>query len=181
VAKRYDVFLVVGVIEKYNGTLYCSVIWVDPAQGLVEQRRKVRWGADSTVWRLRWITSAMTTQLMPTAAEKLIWGQGSHDDVKVVSARLPDSDIGPSRKVKVSATICWENYMPLFRYATYNLGAEIYCAPTVDGRDSWGTTMKHIAFEGRCFVLSANQFSQRKVRRPVHLCRCGGLTPCYSL
>ena len=106
---------------------------------------------------------------MPTAAEKVIWGQGSHDDIKVVSAALPDSDTGTTREVKVSATICWENYMPLLRYATYNLGTEIYCAPTVDGRESWGTTMKHIAFEGRCFVLSANQFSRRKVRRRVRL------------
>ena len=52
--------------------------------------------------------------------------------------------------------------MPLFRAAMYSKGIELYCAPTADARDSWAPTVHHIAVEGRCFVLSANQFSQRK-------------------
>ncbi len=96
---------------------------------------------------------------MPTAAEKLIWGQGSASDVKVIPATL-----SPTTTVQTSAAICWENFMPLHRYALYRLGTELYCAPTVDGRDSWQITMRHIAFEGRCFVLSACQFSRQKVR-----------------
>ena len=62
---------------------------------------------------------------------------------------------------KIGAVICWENYLPLMRAAMYAKGIEIYCAPTADGRDSWIASMRHIAVEGRCFVLSCNQFSRR--------------------
>jgi len=44
----------------------------------------------------------------------------------------------------------------------YQLGTQIYCAPTVDSRPEWQHTMRHIAIEGRCFVLSACQFTQQK-------------------
>ena len=57
--------------------------------------------------------------------------------------------------------LCWENYMPLARMAMYEKGVEIYLAPTADSRESWQSTMQHIALEGRCFVLSANQFVQK--------------------
>jgi len=63
---------------------------------------------------------------------------------------------------KLSATICWENYMPLLRTYYYSKGIEIYCAPTVDARPSWQHSMRHIALEGRCFVLSACQYSAEK-------------------
>jgi nitrilase len=62
---------------------------------------------------------------------------------------------------KLGALICWENYLPLMRAAMYAKGIEIYCAPTADGRDSWIASMRHIAVEGRCFVLSCNQFNRR--------------------
>ena len=61
----------------------------------------------------------------------------------------------------VGAAICWENYMPLMRAAMYAKGVEIWCAPTMDGRDSWVASMRHIAVEGRRFVLSRNQFARR--------------------
>lgn len=51
--------------------------------------------------------------------------------------------------------------MPLFRAAMYAKGVDIWCAPTVDDRDSWLATMRHIALEGRCFVLSACQYLER--------------------
>jgi nitrilase len=62
-----------------------------------------------------------------------------------------------SRAGRIGAAICWENQMPLFRTAMYAKGVEIWCAPTVDERDIWRSTMRHIAHEGRCFVVSACQ------------------------
>ncbi len=89
---------------------------------------------------------------MPTAMERLIWGFGDGSTLAVM-----DTAIG-----KFSAVICWENYMPQLRLSQYAQGVEIYCAPTVDERDSWLPLMRTIAIEGRCFVLSACQFMQRK-------------------
>jgi nitrilase len=57
----------------------------------------------------------------------------------------------------IAAAICWENYMPLFRTAMYAKGVDLWAAPTVDDRDNWQATMRHVALEGRCFVLSACQ------------------------
>jgi nitrilase len=91
-------------------------------------------------------------KLMPTAMERLIWGFGDGSTMPVL-----DTTIG-----RVGAVICWENYMPLLRTAMYAQGVELYCAPTVDDRDSWVPTMRHIAVEGRCFVLSACQFARRR-------------------
>jgi nitrilase len=61
----------------------------------------------------------------------------------------------------VGAVICWENYMPLLRTAMYRKGVQIYCAPTVDDREVWVATMRHIAVEGRCFVVAACQYARR--------------------
>lgn len=86
-------------------------------------------------------------KLMPTGTERLIWAQGDGSTMPVVE----------SRAGKLGAAICWENYMPLFRAAMYAKGVEIWCAPTVDERDVWRSAMRHIAHEGRCFVISACQ------------------------
>ena len=90
-------------------------------------------------------------KLMPTGSERLIWGQGDGSTIAPV-----DMPMG-----RVGAAICWENYMPLFRTSLYAAGVQLYCAPTVDDRDSWIPTMQHIATEGRCFVLSACPFARR--------------------
>lgn len=86
-------------------------------------------------------------KLMPTGTERLIWSQGDGSTMPVI-----DSQAG-----KLGAAICWENHMPLFRTAMYAKGVEIWCAPTVDERDIWRSSMRHIAHEGRCFVISACQ------------------------
>lgn len=157
-ARTYRVFVVSGVIERHGGTLYCAVVWIDPARGLIDVRRKVQ---STGRWRI-----TDHPQLMPTASERLVWGQGSARDVKLVAATLPAP--APQLELKISATICWENYMPLLRQRMYDLGAMIYCAPTVDARDVWQSTMTHIALEGRCFVLSACQMSWPAITSTEH-------------
>lgn len=129
-AQELKVHLVVGAIERDGGTLYCSVLFFDPSEGLVGKHRK----------------------LMPTAAERYLWGQGDGSTMPAV----------PTEFGKLGAAICWENYMPLFRQAMYSKGVDIWCAPTVDDRDAWQSTMKHVSLEGRCFVISANQYLTRE-------------------
>jgi len=89
-------------------------------------------------------------KLIPTGTERVIWGRGDASDTAVI-----DSDVG-----RTGLAICWENYMPLYRTALYEQGVQLYCAPPVDGRDTWTATMRHISVEGRCHVLSANQFAR---------------------
>jgi len=93
-------------------------------------------------------------KLMPTALERVIWGCGDGSTLPVL-----DTPLG-----KLGAVICWENYMPLLRAAMYAKGIHLYCAPTVDDRDSWIPSMRHIACEGRFFVLSACQYVPELIR-----------------
>lgn len=127
-ARVNGIFLIVGVVERDAGTLYCTVLFFSPDGGYQGKHRKV----------------------MPTGSERLIWGFGDGSTLPVF-----DTPLG-----KVGAVICWENYLPLLRAAMYAKGIEIYCAPTADARDSWLASMRHIAVEGRCFVLSCNQFNR---------------------
>jgi nitrilase len=87
-------------------------------------------------------------KLKPTGAERLIWGEGDGSTLTAL-----DTPLG-----KIGGLICWENYMPLARTALYGKGVELYLAPTADARDTWQATLRHIACEGRCFVLGCNQF-----------------------
>jgi nitrilase len=87
-------------------------------------------------------------KLMPTGSERLIWGLGDGSTMQVA-----DTELG-----RIGMAICWENYMPLYRQHLYNQGVQLWCAPTVDAREIWQSSMRHIAYEGRCFVLSACQF-----------------------
>jgi len=91
-------------------------------------------------------------KLMPTSMERTIWGFGDGSTLTAV-----DSPYG-----RIGAVICWENYMPMLRMAMYSKNVALYCAPTADDRAVWLPSMQHIAFEGRCFVLSACQFIRRK-------------------
>ncbi len=90
-------------------------------------------------------------KLKPTGLERYIWGESDGSLLTTL-----DSPIG-----MIGGLICWENYMPLARMAMYTKGVEIYLAPTADSRPAWQATMQHIALEGRCFVLAANQFVRR--------------------
>ncbi len=87
-------------------------------------------------------------KLMPTALERMIWGCG--DGATLTAVESPYGRIG--------SVICWENYMPMLRMAMYAKNVALYCAPTADDRDTWLSTLRHIALEGRCFVLTACQF-----------------------
>ena len=87
-------------------------------------------------------------KLKPTGSERLIWGEGDGSTLTVL-----DTELG-----KIGGLICWENYMPLARMALYAKGVELYLAPTADARDTWHATLRHIACEGRCYVLGCNQF-----------------------
>ncbi|KAL0875828.1 hypothetical protein Bca101_025533 [Brassica carinata] len=129
-ARKYKVFLVMGVIEREGYTLYCTVLFFDSQGQFLGKHRK----------------------LMPTALERCIWGFGDGSTIPVF-----DTPIG-----KIGAAVCWENRMPSLRTAMYAKGIEIYCAPTADARETWLASMTHIALEGGCFVLSANQFCRRK-------------------
>jgi len=90
-------------------------------------------------------------KVMPTAMERLIWGFGDGSTLGIA-----DTALG-----RIGAAICWENYMPPLRMTLYGQGVEMYCAPTVDDRECWQASMRHIAIEGRCFVLAACQFMTR--------------------
>jgi nitrilase len=91
------------------------------------------------------------SKLMPTALERMIWGFG--DGSTLTAVESPWGRIG--------AVICWENYMPMLRMAMYAKNVALYCAPTADDRDTWLPTMRHVALEGRCFVLTACQFLRK--------------------
>ncbi|MCY3548114.1 MAG: carbon-nitrogen hydrolase family protein [Gemmatimonadetes bacterium] len=132
-AKEAGVHLAVGVIEKgavhSPDTLFCTLLYVAP---------------DGTV-------AGLHRKLKPTAAERLIWGEGDGSTLPVLDTPF----------ARVGGLICWENYMPLARMAMYGKGVEVYLAPTADSRDRWQATLRHIALEGRCFVIGCNQFVTR--------------------
>lgn len=126
-SKRTGTMIVTGVIERGGSTLYCTMVYIDPDRGLVGKHRK----------------------LMPTATERLVWGQGDGSTLYVAESK----ELGG-----IGGGICWENYMPLYRAAYYAKGLNIYVAPTVDDREIWASLIKTIAVEGRQFAISAVPF-----------------------
>ncbi|KYG71748.1 nitrilase [Roseivirga ehrenbergii] len=127
-ARKANLFLVIGVNEKdtVSGTMYCTMLYFNPKGELMGKHRKLK----------------------PTAAERIIWGEGDGSTLSTFNTSLG----------KMGGLICWENYMPLARMAMYQKGVQLYLAPTADSRESWQHTLKHIALEGRCFVMGCNQF-----------------------
>lgn len=152
---KLNVYLVIGVTEKTgsHGSLFCSMLYISPDQGLLGVHRKIK----------------------PTGAERLVWSEASGKSLVTFQTKIG----------KLGGLICWENYMPLARMSMYRRGVEIYIAPTADSRDSWITTMKHIALEGRCFVLGCNQYFTKSMYRdqyqayvknePEMMCRGGSV------
>ncbi len=154
-----NIHLAMGIIERdsqfSSGTLYCTTLYFAPDGKILGKHRKLK----------------------PTAAERLIWGEGDGSTLTVLDTKLG----------KIGGLICWENYMPLARMAMYGKGVELYLAPTADSRDTWQATIRHIACEGRCFVLGCNQFVTKEmypadligieelVHQPEVMCRGGSV------
>lgn len=132
-AKKAEAYVVVGVIEK-DETSSNGTLYCTA----------VFFGPDGKLLGIH-------RKLKPTGSERLIWGEGDGSTMPVFNTPYG----------KIGSLICWENYMPLARAAMYEKGIQIYIAPTADARDSWFASMRHIALEGRCFVLSCNQFSTK--------------------
>jgi nitrilase len=128
-ARDLEIHLAVGVIER------------DPVTAGTLYCTLLLWGPDGELLNHH-------RKLKPTASERLIWGEGDGSGLLVM----------PTELGKIGGLICWENYMPLARAALYAEGVELYLAPTADSRESWQATIRHIALEGRCHVLSCNQF-----------------------
>jgi nitrilase len=89
-------------------------------------------------------------KLVPTNHERLVWGQGDGGGLEAV-----ETEVG-----RVGGLICWENYMPLARFAVYDSGVEIYLAPTADDGEAWQPTLVHIARESRAYVISPSHFQR---------------------
>jgi nitrilase len=126
VAREHGVWLVVGVEERelHGGTIYNTVLYFSPDGALVERHRK----------------------LVPTGAERTVWGMGDGSTLRVV-----DTPLG-----RLGGLICWENYMPLARFRLYAQGVDIWIAPTLATGDRWIATLRHIARENRMFVVGVN-------------------------
>ena len=137
-AKRAKLNIVIGVNERNaeasDASLYNTILYIDERGTLLGKHRK----------------------LVPTGAERLIWGQGDGSTLDAY-----DMPVG-----RVGGLICWENYMPLARYAMYAWGTQIYVAPTWDRGGSWLATLQHIGKEGRCYVV-ASCMTQRTSQIPA--------------
>jgi nitrilase len=125
-ARDHGVWLVIGVEERerYGGTIYNTLLYFSPDGALANRHRK----------------------LVPTGAERTVWGMGDGSTLKVV-----DTQFG-----RVGGLICWENYMPLARFHLYAQGVDLWLAPTLAPGDGWIATMRHIARENRMFVVGVN-------------------------
>ncbi len=122
---------------EHGVTVACGIEEIDGAMGRATLYNSVvTLGPDGTLLNRH-------RKLMPTNPERMVWGCGDASGLRVV-----DTPAG-----RVGALICWENYMPLARYALYAQGVEIYLAPTYDSGEGWNGTLSHIAREGCCWVV----------------------------
>ena len=131
-AKKHNVTIVCG-IEERDGKLSQATLY----------NTVVTIGPDGTLLNKH-------RKLMPTNPERMVWGFGDATGLKVV-----DSPVG-----RIGSLLCWENFMPLARYAMYAQGIEIYIAPTYDSGDNWLGSLQHIAREGCCWVVGCGNLMQ---------------------
>jgi nitrilase len=126
IAAEHQVWLVVGVDEReqHGATIYNTVLYFSPSGELAGRHRK----------------------LVPTGAERTVWGMGDGSTLRVVDTGL----------ARIGGLTCWENYMPLARFHLYAQGVEVWIAPTLALGDGWIATMRHLARENRMFVIGVN-------------------------
>ncbi len=122
-AREAGVHLVMGVNEReeHGGTVYNTIVYFDDEGRLLGRHRK----------------------LVPTHAERLVWGMGDGSDLQVHQTALG----------RIGGLICWENFMPLARFAVYAQGIDIWVAPTLATHEPWVASLRHIAREGACHVI----------------------------
>ena len=131
IARDSGAWIVVGVTE------------IDPAG-------PARSSTPCSASRRRGALALRHRKLVPTNHERLVWGPGDGSGLRAI-----DTPIG-----RIGGLICWENYMPLARFALYESGVEIYIASTADDGDAWQATLVHIARESRSFVVSPSHFQR---------------------
>ncbi|HWG84799.1 MAG TPA: carbon-nitrogen hydrolase family protein [Deinococcales bacterium] len=127
-ARQAKATLVVGVVERVasgrgQGTLYNTILTISSEGKLLNHHRK----------------------LVPTYTERLVWGQGDPDGLKVVT----------TNSARLGSLVCWEHWMPLARQALHEQGEEIHVATWPTVKEMHQIASRHYAFEGRCFVLAA--------------------------
>ena len=137
--ENYDLESICKIAKKHSVTVVCNI------------NERAPKNSQTTIYNTNVIISSegeiinRHRKLMPTNPERMVWGFGDASGLKVV-----DTPCG-----KLGCLICWENYMPLARYALYAQGVEVYIAPTWDQGDAWISSMKHIAKEGACWVIGS--------------------------
>jgi nitrilase len=131
IAREHDAWLVVGVTE------------IDPERPGTLYNTLLGFGPDGAL-------ALHHRKLVPTNHERLVWGPGDGSGLRAI-----DTPLG-----RLGGLICWENYMPLARFALYESGVELYVASTADDGDEWQATLVHIARESRAFVISPCHFQR---------------------
>jgi len=131
IAREHGVWLVTGVNE------------LDPARNGTVYNTLLYHAPDGSL-------ALRHRKLVPTNHERLVWGQGDGGGLRALETPLG----------RVGGLICWENYMPLARFALYESGVEIYLASTADDGDAWQATLVHLARESRAFVVSPCHFQR---------------------
>jgi len=138
-AREHELWLVTGVTER------------DPAHPGTLYNTLLFHGPDGEL-------ALKHRKLVPTNHERLVWGPGDGDGLEAV-----ETPFG-----RLGGLVCWENYMPLARFALYESGIELYVASTADDSEGWQSTLVHIARESRCFVIAPSHF-QRAASYPDDL------------